>query len=72
MKDDTLLYVIGGVGLLWLMSRMAPASVAAQNAALQQSAALQSQAINTNANISYANTAANLANQLATDFSGNS
>lgn len=68
MKDNTVIYVVGGVGLLFLLSKMMPQS-AAQAAAAAQTAALQSQAISAAANTSYANTAANLANELAGDFS---
>lgn len=69
MKDNALIYVIGGLGLLYLIMRSTPTAIAAQNAALQSAAALQSQAISTQANESYANTAANLANELSSDFS---
>jgi hypothetical protein len=54
--DNTVLLVLGGLGLLWLISKSSPTAVAAQQQALASSANLQSQAISANQNI--ANTAA--------------
>lgn len=69
-QDNTLLYVIGGVGLLWLITRNSPAVIAANNATLAQQAALQSQAIAANAQDTNIQTGANLVNSLVSDFTG--
>ena len=68
-QDNTALYVIGGLGLLYLVSKMSPTAVAAQQAALQNAAALQSQSIAANANVQNVQTGANLITNLANDFS---
>jgi hypothetical protein len=68
MKSDTLLWVGLGVAAVVLLPSLLSQTPAAQ-AAAAQTAALQSQAINAAANQSYATTAANLASNLATDFS---
>jgi hypothetical protein len=67
-KDNTLMWILGGAGLLWLVSKMSPASAAAQQVALQNAAALQSQAIATNAQNQNIQTGANLIQNLAQDF----
>jgi hypothetical protein len=69
MSDNTPLFILGGLGLLYLVYKSSPTTVAAQQAALAQTAALQSQQIATNANIQYVNTGANLIDELAGDFS---
>lgn len=68
-QDNTVVYVIGGLGLLWLMSKMSPTAVAAQQAALANAAAIQSQNIAANANMTNVQTGANLIQNLADDFS---
>ena len=67
-QDDTMLYVIGGIGLLWLISRSNPTVVAANQAALQQSAALQQAQIAATAQNQNIQTGANLVNSLISDF----
>jgi hypothetical protein len=67
--DNTALYVVGGLGLLYLISKMSPTAVAAQQAALANAAALQSQNIAANANMTNVQTGANLISDLANDFS---
>jgi hypothetical protein len=67
-KDNTLLFLGLGVAAVVLLPSLLSQTAAGQ-AAAAQTAALQSQAINTAANESYANTAANLATSLASDFS---
>lgn len=69
MKDNTLLYVGGGLALLYLFMRSTPTAIAAQQNALNQAAALQSQAINANATQANINTGAQLLTNLANDFS---
>lgn len=68
-QNNTALYIVGGLGLLWLVSKMSPTAVAAQQAALANAAALQSQNIAANANMSNVQTGANLIQNLADDFS---
>jgi hypothetical protein len=69
-KDNTVLYVIGGLGLLYLIMRSTPQAIAAQQAALQNAAALQSQAIQSGATQANIQTGANLLTNLANDFTG--
>lgn len=68
-QDNTALYVIGGLGLLWLLSKSTPTAVAAQQAALANAAAIQSQNIAANAQSQNIQTGANLIQNLADDFS---
>lgn len=68
-KDNTVLYLGLGLGALWLFSKMAPASIAAQQAALADAAAVQAQNIQTQANMQNVQTGANLIQNLASDFS---
>lgn len=68
-QDNTLLYAIGGLGLLYLVYKTSPTAVAAQQAALANAAALQSQNITANANMQNVQTGANLVSDLASDFS---
>ena len=68
-QDNTALYVIGGLGLLWLLSKSTPTAVAAQQAALANAAAIQSQSIAANAQSQNIQTGANLIQNLADDFS---
>jgi len=68
MKDNTVVYVIGGLGLLWLLTKMSPSTQIAQQAALANAAALQSQALQTNATQQNIQTGANLLTNLANDF----
>ena len=69
MQDDTILYVIGGLGLLWLVTQLSPAAQSAQQEALAQAANLQSQAIQTGANVQNVNTVSNALQSIASDFS---
>ena len=70
-NDNTMIYIIGGVGLLWLLTRnYSPAAVAANTAALQQTAALQSAQIAANAQTTNIQTGANLVSNLVDDFTG--
>jgi hypothetical protein len=72
MKDDnTVLYVIGGLGLLWLLTKMSPTAVAAQQAALASTANLQSQAISANQNVANTATIAGAATGIANALTGN-
>lgn len=68
-QDNTALYVIGGLGLLYLFYKMSPTTIALQNQALESQAALQSQQISAAQNEANIQTGASLATSLANDFS---
>jgi hypothetical protein len=68
-NDDMVFLVLGGLGLLWLVTQASPAAQATQQAALANAAALQSQNIQTQANMQNVQTGANLIQNLASDFS---
>lgn len=70
-NDNTVYYVLGGLGLLWLISRSNPATIAANQAVMAQTAALQQQQIAANAQNTNIQTGANLVNSLVSDFTGN-
>jgi hypothetical protein len=72
MKDDnTVLYIVGGLGLLWLITKMSPTAVAAQQAALASTANLQSQQISANQNMANTATIAGAAAGIANALTGN-
>jgi len=68
-QDNTILYVVGGLGLLWLLSKTSPQAQIAQQAALANAANLQSQALQSQATQTNIQTGANLLTNLANDFS---
>lgn len=71
MKDDnTIFLVLGGLGLLWLISKSTPAAITAQQQALASTASLQSQQIAANANNANIATVAGAATGLANALTG--
>ena len=69
-QDNTVLYVVGGLGLLYLLMKNSPSSLAAQQAALASGANLTSQQIAANQNTANVAAISGAATAIASDFSG--